>query len=96
MSGAQAAPGGQGGGGAVADKIARMANQIATAFASRREAEQAAGVAGHINDYWEPRMRRHLLAQLAADPGGFHPILLAARPLIRAPAPAEEGGAVSA
>lgn len=68
-------------------RIPRMANQIAQAFASRREAEQVPGVAAHINDYWEPRMRRDLLARLAADPGAFHPLLLAARPLIREPGP---------
>lgn len=66
-------------------RIPRMANQIATAFASRREAEQVPGVAQHINDFWEPRMRRDLLARLAADPAGFHPILRAAAPLIRDP-----------
>lgn len=66
-------------------RIPRMANQIAQAFASRREAEQVAGVAGHINDFWEPRMRRELLQRLAEDPGGFHPLVVAARGLIRDP-----------
>ena len=50
-----------------ADKLVRMANQIATFFLSQPEAVRIEGVANHINKFWEPRMRRSLLAALA-DP----------------------------
>ena len=67
------------------DKLIHMANQIALFFESKPHAEGVAGVAGHINDFWEPRMRRELLQRLAEDPGGFHPLVVAAHGLIRDP-----------
>jgi formate dehydrogenase subunit delta len=39
------------------EKLVYMANQIASFFASQ-PADAATGVAKHINDFWEPRMRR--------------------------------------
>jgi formate dehydrogenase subunit delta len=42
-----------------------MANQIGTFFASMPDRDEAlAGVADHIRRFWEPRMRRALLAAL--------------------------------
>ena len=49
------------------NKLVRMANQIATFFHSQPASEGPGGVATHINKFWEPRMRRSLLAALA-DP----------------------------
>lgn len=42
-------------------KLIRMANQIATFFASQPERERVDGVAAHINKFWEPRMRQRFL-----------------------------------
>lgn len=67
------------------DKLVRMANQIATFFATKPEAEGAAGVAAHISDFWEPRMRNQLFAHLEAGGEGLHPLVLAAAPQIRRP-----------
>lgn len=67
------------------DKLIRMANQIATFFASRPEAEGVAGVAAHISDFWEPRMRDQLFAILAEGGAGLHPLVIAAAPQIRRP-----------
>lgn len=67
------------------DKMVHMANQIALFFESRPEAEAAAGVAAHINDFWEPRMRRQLLDHLAAGGAGLRPLVLAAAAQIREP-----------
>jgi len=39
------------------DKLVRMANQIAANLAVRPGDEPVAGVAQHISDYWDPRMR---------------------------------------
>lgn len=38
-------------------KLVYMANQIATFFEAIPPEEAAAGVADHINKFWEPRMR---------------------------------------
>lgn len=54
-----------------AGKLVRMANQIASFFAVEPErAAAVAGVAGHLQRFWEPRMRREILALL--DRGGDH------------------------
>ena len=50
------------------EKLTRMANQIATFFKSQPEQGRAAGVATHINKFWEPRMRRGLFEII--DNGG--------------------------
>ena len=49
------------------DSLVRMANQIGAFFEAmpdRREAQE--GVAQHLQKFWEPRMRRELLAELDA------------------------------
>lgn len=70
------------------DKIVRMANQIATFMASKPLAEGLAGLALHINDFWEPRMRRQLFARLDAGDAGLHPLVVQAAGRIRRPADA--------
>jgi len=62
----------------VDNHIVRMANQIATFFASQPEKEQVEGVARHINAYWEPRMRRQLFDIVRAGGGGLHALVLSA------------------
>ncbi len=42
------------------DKLIYMANQIATFFRSQPGTDQAARVAAHLKDFWEPRMRLQL------------------------------------
>lgn len=71
-----------------ADKITRMANQIATFMESKPHAEGVAGLAAHINDFWEPRMRRELFALLDAGGAGLKPLVLEAAAAIRRPAEA--------
>lgn len=66
-------------------KLIYMANQIATFFESKPHAEGVAGVAGHINDFWEPRMRRHLFEVIDAGGPGLKPLVLEAAPGIRRP-----------
>lgn len=68
-------------------KLVYMANQIATFFASQPKEEQASGVAKHINDYWEPRMRRQFFAFVDAGGSGIAPIVEEALPKIRRPRP---------
>ena len=66
-------------------KLIRMANQIATYFNSRPDSERAAGIAAHINDFWEPRMRTQLLDLLARRAEAFAPDVVAGTALIRKP-----------
>jgi formate dehydrogenase subunit delta len=67
------------------EKLVRMANQIATFFESQPDGGTE-GVAAHINDFWEPRMRAQLLQIIAAGGDGLKPLVLEAAPLIRRPA----------
>lgn len=67
------------------DKLVRMANQIATFFETSADADPAMAVAGHINDFWEPRMRTQLLEIIANGDDGLKQIVLAAGPNIRQP-----------
>ena len=50
------------------ERLVLMANQIATFFRSKPHEEGVAGVAEHINKFWEPRMRRQLFEMI--DAGG--------------------------
>jgi formate dehydrogenase subunit delta len=47
------------------EKLAYMANQIGKFFQSQGLTEQVAGVEDHILKFWDPRMRRALVAALA-------------------------------
>ncbi len=70
------------------DKLVYMANQIATFFESKPHAEGVEGVAGHINAFWEPRMRRHLFEVLDAGGESLKPLVREAAAKIRRPAAA--------
>lgn len=67
------------------DKLSHMANQIATFFASKPHEEGVAGVAAHISDFWEPRMRSQLFEMIEAGGDGLHPLVLEAAPQVRRP-----------
>ena len=69
------------------DKLAMMANQIATFFTSQPGADQAARVALHLNDFWAPEMRAELAALAEQKPGALHPLVTEALPQIKVPQP---------
>lgn len=72
------------------EKLVRMANQIATFFHSKPREEGIAGVAEHINKFWEPRMRRQFFEMLDADRENFDDLVIAASAKIKRPiTPAE-------
>ncbi|WP_085314937.1 formate dehydrogenase subunit delta [Derxia lacustris] len=51
-------------------KLIRMANQIGAFFAAMPDrAEALEGIALHIHRFWEPRMRRELMAHIDATNG---------------------------
>ncbi|MEH7827965.1 formate dehydrogenase subunit delta [Gemmobacter denitrificans] len=66
-------------------KLITMANQIARFMESKPHAEGVAGLANHINDFWEPRMRRQLFELIDAGGAGLRPLVLDAAGLIRRP-----------
>ncbi|MDP3899187.1 MAG: formate dehydrogenase subunit delta [Mesorhizobium sp.] len=67
-------------------KIVRMANQIGTFFLSKPHDEGVAGIAEHINKFWEPRMRRHFFEVVDSGGGALLPIVLEASKDVRRPA----------
>ena len=53
------------------EPLVRMANQIGTFFSAMPDREEAmSDIAQHIRKFWEPRMRRALLAHLDAQAAG--------------------------
>ena len=66
-------------------KLIYMANQIAKFMESKPHDEGLAGLASHINDFWEPRMRRHLFDVLDAGGAGLRPLVIEAASAIKRP-----------
>lgn len=69
-------------------RLGIMANQIAKAMETRTDLVPVEGFAAHINDFWEPRMRRKLFEMLEAKPESLRPLVHEAAPKIRRPPPA--------
>ncbi|KZL16276.1 NADH-dependent formate dehydrogenase delta subunit FdsD [Pseudovibrio axinellae] len=69
-----------------AEKLTYMANQIANFFKNKPHEEAVAGIANHINDFWEPRMRLQLFEIIKQGGEGLSPLVVAAEPAIRKPA----------
>ena len=69
-------------------KLITMANQIARFMESKPHAEGVEGLSSHINDFWEPRMRRQLFELLDQGGEGLRPLVLDAADKIRRPAAA--------
>ncbi len=65
------------------EKMIHMANQIAIFFESKPHAEGVSGVALHISDFWEPRMRKQLFDHITAGGAGLRPLILEAAASIR-------------
>ncbi|ELA01399.1 MAG: formate dehydrogenase [Burkholderiaceae bacterium] len=62
------------------DNLVKMANQIGTFFEAMPDRDEALGdIASHLKRFWEPRMRRALLAHIDTTGGeGLDPIVQAA------------------
>jgi formate dehydrogenase subunit delta len=56
------------------DKLVYMANQIGKFFANQPEPMAVASIADHIQKFWDPRMRKAILAHLAAGGEGLDPL----------------------
>ena len=55
------------------DKLVYMANQIGKFFASQGRSEATAGIANHLEKFWDPRMRNAIFAHLDAGGDGLDP-----------------------
>jgi len=67
------------------ERLVYMANQIATFFETQPGEKAAAGVADHINSFWEPRMRKRFLELVESGNVSLKPAVKDAIPLIRRP-----------
>lgn len=55
------------------DKLVYMANQIGAFFKSQDMDTASARIAEHITKFWDPRMRRAIVAHLDAGGAGLDP-----------------------
>ncbi len=65
--------------------MVRMANQIAGFFKGYPHDEAVKEAATHLNNFWDPRMRRQLFAHLAKGGEGLDPLILEAAAAVRKP-----------
>ncbi|MFO1147931.1 MAG: formate dehydrogenase subunit delta [Alsobacter sp.] len=65
------------------DRLVMMANQIAQFFTSFSHDEAVRGVAAHINQFWDPRMRRRFLAAAEERRGQLHQLVVEAIPHVK-------------
>ncbi len=63
----------------------RMANQIADFFKGYPREEARKETATHLNNFWDPRMRKHLFEHLAKGGEGLDPLIIEAAAQIRKP-----------
>ena len=63
----------------------RMANQIADFFKGYPREEARKEAATHLNNYWDPRMRKQLIAHLATGGEGLDPLIIEGASQIRKP-----------
>jgi formate dehydrogenase subunit delta len=55
------------------DRLIYMANQIGKFFVSQGPDRAVAGIADHLEKFWDPRMRSAILAHLAGGGQGLDP-----------------------
>ncbi len=69
------------------DNLIHMANRIGEFFQAMPDHDEAVdGVTQHLRKFWEPRMRRELLAHLdRAGGSGVHPLVVDAATQLRQP-----------
>jgi len=63
----------------------RMANQIADFFRGYPREEAVKEAATHLNNYWDPRMRKHFFDYLAKGGEGLDPLIIEAAAQVRKP-----------
>jgi formate dehydrogenase subunit delta len=57
------------------DKLAYMANQIGKFFAHEPHDKAVASITDHLQKYWDPRMRRTIVAEYDSVKGRLDPLV---------------------
>jgi len=57
------------------DKLAYMANQIGKFFAHEPHDKAVASITDHLQKYWDPRMRRTIVAEYDSVKGSLDPLV---------------------
>ena len=60
------------------DRLVYMANQIGSFFKTQGGVIAVTGVAEHIDKFWDPRMRKAIVAHLDAGGAGLDPAVIEA------------------
>ncbi|MEH2479765.1 formate dehydrogenase subunit delta [Nitrobacteraceae bacterium AZCC 2146] len=55
------------------DRLIYMANQIGAFFNSQGHDKAVSGITDHIRKFWDPRMRKQILAHLDGGGAGLDP-----------------------
>jgi formate dehydrogenase subunit delta len=66
------------------DRLVYMANQIGAFFRSQGPDKAVPGITEHLKKFWEPRMRRAIIAHLDAGGDGLAPEVRAAVEALKA------------
>ena len=53
------------------DRLVMMANQIGRFFTPQRDGDPVAGIADHLEKFWDPRMKASIVAHLRAGGEGL-------------------------
>jgi formate dehydrogenase subunit delta len=53
------------------DKLVMMANQIGKFFVPQRDGDPVAGIADHLEKFWDPRMKANIVAHWRAGGAGL-------------------------
>ncbi len=67
------------------EKLAYMANQIGRFFAHQKHDQAVESIAGHLRQFWDPRMRRDLLAHFDEPDVHLDPLVREAVERLRVP-----------
>jgi len=60
------------------DRLVHMANQIGDFFMTQHGSDPAEAIADHLRKFWDPRMRKQIVAHAAAGGTGLKPDVLRA------------------
>jgi formate dehydrogenase subunit delta len=66
-------------------KLVMMANQIGKFFAPQKTVDPVAGIADHLEKFWDPRMRSAIIDHLAKGGAGLDPPVREAVSRLKAP-----------
>jgi formate dehydrogenase subunit delta len=60
------------------DRLVYMANQIGDFFMTQHGKDPADGIADHLRKFWDPRMRKQIIAHAETGGAGLKPDVLRA------------------